>query len=205
MNSSSLIYQWLAGQISALGHSARIVSLVPEINGSAPEAPLHEGGIRRHRMSLLEFEKNCSSVLPLESLHGGGSAAMLLLDFSWAYPSLFEKTIGLLDKIVFWVRPEMESLSQVYKWIKGSSGLNSRIECLLAYDGENERKGSLAFEKFSEMVSRRLGVDLSWLGCCPVSGMPSSSQALNLDLLLSQTNPLTLSEKKALAQSVFSE
>ena len=82
------------------------------------------------------------------------------------------------------------------------SGLNSRVECLLAYDGDDERKGSFLFEKVSEMVSRRLGKDLAWFGCHPIAGV-SELRSLDIDLLFTQTNPLTLGEKQALAQSIL--
>lgn len=193
------LYHWMAEQTLRAGVEATVISL------DSGKARYPEGARHRH-MNLSEFEKNCSRIKDAENGPGSiAEAALLLLDFSWGYPAVFEKALLLLDKIVFWATPEMEALSQVYKWIKTASLLNSRLEFLLAYDGEDEKKGSYLFESFSEMISRRLGLDLSWLGCCPVLPVPAPGWRLNLDLLLSSANPLTQGEKRALVHSMLME
>lgn len=192
------LYRWMAGQTAQNGYSAGIVSLGPE---SRDEQFSLKEPFTHKRMDLTEFQKNCASALPQTAAETGSS--VLFLDFPWQNAAVFEKAIGMLDKIIFWATPEMEDLSQIYKWIKWTSALNNRLECLLAYDGAEEAKGIYVFEKLSEMASKHVGVDLFWFGCHPVSGLPDEHvRQVDLEMLLAHTNPLTLGEKKALAWSV---
>jgi hypothetical protein len=195
--SSLNLYKWMASQTSKGGYPAGIVSLGPETSRE-DSFSLKKELFTHKRMGLAEFEKNCAALIPPAGIP---ESSLLFIDIPWQNAAVFEKTIGLLDKVIFWATPEMGDLSQVYKWIKWTASLNGRLECLLAYDGENEAKGSFVYEKLSEMVSRHIGIDLSWFGCHPVSGI-DNDRLFDFELLLSHTNPLTLGEKKALAWSV---
>ncbi len=188
-----------AEQASAAGYPSSIVSI--GCQGEPEGASALKGSWVKHRhMDLSEFEKNCSCS---SSGRGEMESSLMFLDFSWHNAGVFEKAVGLLDKTVFWVTPEMENLSEVYKWIKWALQRNARLECLLAYDGLEEKTGAYLYEKLSEMVSRHLGCDLGWFGCHPVSrggfhGIP----AFDLELLISHDNFLMLSEKQALSHSL---
>lgn len=197
------LYRWMAEQISGAGYAPSILTLDSAENGKVGAAVKNE--LVRHRhMNLSEFEKNSVPAIRLQD--GPHEASVLLLDFSWQYPAVFEKTVALLDKIVFWVTEDLDVLTETYRRIKWASAVNGRLECMLAYDGEEEQKGSSLFEKLSEIASRRAVADLSWLGCCPVSRMTAAggrAPRFDLEQLLSHTNPLTMGEKRALLHSVL--
>lgn len=197
MRSHAPLYEWMAEKTAGSGYSISLVS----VGGKGSTLPdLSSPRFHHRRMDLSEFEKNCSR--GLSPLNAPQEASLVFLDFSWKYPGAYEKTVSLLDKIVFWANADLEVLSEVYKRIKWTSSVNSRLEFLLAYDGSDEKKGSLLYEKMSDMISRRLGLDLTWLGCLPAAG-GADIRSTNLEPLFSRPNSITLGEKKSLAQSLF--
>ncbi|MBN1687827.1 MAG: hypothetical protein JW893_01870 [Candidatus Omnitrophica bacterium] len=87
------------------------------------------------------------------------------LDFEYNRIAQFDKIIPVLDKWILLVRPNIESLSEVYKAMKASMALNPHLEYYLLFDGAvTQEKGSFLYEKFSEMTSRHLGLSVTWLG-----------------------------------------
>jgi hypothetical protein len=99
------------------------------------------------------------------SKRDAGDSSVLFLDFDGRYMAYFKRMIPLLDKWILHLQPKAESLTEAYKMLKAACVLNPRLECFLLFDGDSaDPRGPLLFEKFSQMVARRLDVSLTWLG-----------------------------------------
>jgi len=73
--------------------------------------------------------------------------------------------LRMADKAVFWLSGSFDSLGYAYKTMKAACSFNPDLECYLVYrGGEKDPEAALIFEKFSEMASRFLSVNLFWLG-----------------------------------------
>lgn len=93
------------------------------------------------------------------------NSGILLFDFDYSNPLYFEKIVPVLDQWILLIKPEQESLCEGYKFIKASVPLNRDLEYFIVLnEAAWDDRGILLFEKFSDMVSRRLGLSLHWLG-----------------------------------------
>lgn len=130
----------------------------------------------------------------------------LFLEFEYAHVPCFEKVIPILDKWIVWLQPSFESLSEAYKMIKATRSANSRLEYFLLLNLPPQAgQGSRLFEQFSEMVSRRLGIHLVWLGSLY---LPKGKEplAVSLDLNPLFPNPAERTdsvEKRMLADFLY--
>ncbi len=72
----------------------------------------------------------------------------------------------LLDRVVLFVQPQVESLREAYRLIKMFWNLNREIEFLLLFRGRLPLKGQeeFLFERFSLITSRFIGISTGWLG-----------------------------------------
>ena len=126
----------------------------------------------------------------------------IIFDFDHYEPKVFEKIMPVIDQWVILIRPTLEGVSEAYKLIKASVALNPDLEYFLAVDAlqDDPRVGEL-YEKLSDMISRRLHVQLNWLGCMPVSkGIRALSWELHLDqLAVKNIEKIDSIEKMALA------
>ncbi len=150
-------------------------------------------------MTLSDFEKVCSSGKTVDLLQ----SSLLFLNFSWLQAAFFQKVIPVLDKTVLWINADLEMLTESYRQLKWMAKQNSKAEFFIAFDGSSGNEcASAAFEKFSEMVSRNLSINLNWLGGCEVFSQMSEKRTDTLDwqaLLQKREGGLTLSEKRGLA------
>ncbi|MBI3316551.1 MAG: hypothetical protein HYZ85_00910 [Candidatus Omnitrophica bacterium] len=90
----------------------------------------------------------------------------ILWDFDWARPDQFEKALPRVEKVILWTDGSYESFTETFKIIKAIRPLNQWLDYYILYKGPaSDPKASLFFEAFSELVSKRLGVSLLWLGC----------------------------------------
>lgn len=101
----------------------------------------------------------------------GNGGVFVFLEFE---PSRFQ-TLGrialLLDRVILFPEPRVESLREAYRWTKILWNLNREIEFFLLFR-RTDLAGSLEeflFERFSLATSRFLGTDTGWLGSLALS------------------------------------
>lgn len=198
---SQILDFWMARHILKSGCQTAVLSISAESRTDAGRArPVFQEGIAYKSMTLSEFEKICASSVKTDDLP---QSSLLFLNFSWLQAAFFRKVIPVLDKTVLWINADLEMLTETYRQLKWMSRQNSKTEFCIAYDGSSgNQSGSAIFEKFSEMVSRNLKIDLSWLGGCEaLSQLPSPGMdTLDWEALTQKRGgSLTLSEKRGLA------
>lgn len=91
---------------------------------------------------------------------------LIFLEFEpWQFRSL-ARIGALLDRVVLFVSPEVESLREAYRLTKIFSGINPEVEFFLLFRGKTDPsgRGEFLFERFSLIASRFLGVSPTWLG-----------------------------------------
>ena len=197
---SQILDFWMARHIRETGYQTGVLSLSPDSRtDSRRERPIFQEGIAHKSMTLSDFEKICSSGKTSDLLQ----SSLLFLNFSWLQAAFFRKVLPVLDKTVLWINADLEMLTESYRQLKWMAKQNSKTEFFIAFDGSSGTvNGSAVFEKFFEMVSRNLGIDLNWLGGCEVFSQMSEKQVDTLDwqaLLQKREGSLTLSEKRGLA------
>lgn len=187
----------LMTQFNLLGQESMLLSVVP---GSLPSNPLRggqDGGLSYKRMVLTQHQLDhiCHSKAKASGQTG---ASVLFFDFDPNHPVLFRKIIPMLDKSCLFLTPDLESLTEGLKLIKASSVLNPRLEYFAAYEGpDNPQKAAMLYERFSDIVSRRVGVSVNWLGSFDRT-RPVSIAGIAIESLQPISVPDTL-EKRALA------
>jgi hypothetical protein len=132
---------------------------------------------------------------------------MLFLDFDYENVPQFQKIIPVMDKCLLLVRPQAEAITETYKIIKATRGLNPDLDYYFVYDGfPDDRRGGVLFERFAGMAARRLGVHLVWLGYFHLGdGQRGIFENLNYELLfLNQKGRTESVEKFLLADLVRS-
>jgi hypothetical protein len=87
--------------------------------------------------------------------------------------------------------------------LKAACVLNPRLEYFLLFDGDSaDPRGPLLFERFSQMVARRLDVSLTWLGYFHLeeTGSPENAPMALEHLCASPNRPNESLEKIGLAR-----
>ncbi len=156
----------LAQKLGRVGMPAARLSVIS--SGLSPNKgmispPEESARITPRCMAPEDFEKlsGPGQILEMFSEH----PVIVILDFSLEREELVYKAAAVLDKCVLVVGPSMESLSESYRFIKMASRINRALEYHVLFEGIlGEEKGGLFFERFSEIVSKHLGVRLEWLG-----------------------------------------
>ena len=193
----SALNECLVSQLLAQNNSASILSLTPK-GGSVGvdlKKPWHHFLRWEKFQEIFESSERAPYTLP-EMSH------TLFLDFDYSNPEQFQKVVSVLDQWILVVRPEMESLSESYRMMKVSKALNSRLEYFLLFDRVTaDDQASRLFEKYSELVSRRLGIHLSWLGAIQLENGKGPSSRLALEsLFMSPATEMDSVEKRAIAE-----
>ena len=202
-----LLNAYIASRLDLRVRSVTLVSLVSTDAahaGTPPPRPMAAGSMppagKRLSLSWSQFEALRGRV-SRRSLRNSATQ-VLLLDCDWRHMPYFEKMIPMLDKWALLVQPTLESLSETYKRIKLSRALNARLEYyFISGCMSGDEKAGLLFEQFSELVARRLGVHLIWLGnLCFLKGAEPAGQ-MDLDpLFLRSIETLDSVEKMILAE-----
>lgn len=97
---------------------------------------------------------------------GAESSFLIFLEFEPTQFRSLARIALLLDRVVLFVQPQVESLREAYRLIKTFWGLNREIEYFILFRGKDSpqlRQGML-FERFSLIASRFLGISTDWLG-----------------------------------------
>lgn len=192
----------VASQISKFGIACTILTLLDKRSYAKPQAsflgelqqawihrPALAAPLKRRQVTWEEFAKACQFLGNAEKKAAAEPHALFLdMDFM-AAPDRTLLT-GLLDKLILLVRPSFESLAETYKMIKWTHALNRETEFFLVFEGRaGDERGSLLFEKLSQMASRYLGVHLLWLGYLDFAkGVHSLKQDLAVEHLF--LNPI---------------
>lgn len=189
----------LASKMQSQAYDCALISVADKSSKQKPSSFKNNySSVKRFQISLGQFEEICHS--KSRSAENFGSS-VFFFDFDYANPILLEKMLPILDKWVLLIKPGQESMMEGYKFIKASIPLNSSLEYFIIANGMPSDHSSQFFERFSEMVSRRLGVTLHWLGHFDPR-FPSAIDGLVLDNLQLATSPDSI-EKRAFAGFVY--
>lgn len=169
----TLLNSKMAARVQSKGCESLLISLKSEIMPAANlELP---PGQKHYSLSLDQFEIICRSDLkPVE----GFENAVLFFDFDYSNPVHFEKVIPMLDKWILLVGPELESLTEVFRFLKASMPLHKNLEYYFMAQTKDEKIAESLYEKFSDMVSRRLGIAMNWLGLYETGKPEQQGEAL---------------------------
>ena len=157
---------------------ASLVSVVPGMNAVSsksrdafPALELLDSRISRLSLSHQElwgFTKNGRTEVqaPLPSLPVGLPNFLVFLEFE---PSQFRSLAQialLLDRVILFLQPDVESLREGYRVVKVLWNLNREIEFFLLFRSEEplQAQEGFLFERFSLITSRFLGISPGWLG-----------------------------------------
>lgn len=160
--------------------SASLISIAPGMNAlpakvsdPLPALELLDSRISRLRLShqeLWSFTQNgFSKGLHSDSASSAGKEAegvLVFLDFEPSQFRSLSRISLLLDRVIFFIEPEVESLREAYRLMKVFWQLNREIDFFLLFreeDSEQAREAYL-FEQFSLITSRFLGLSSRWLG-----------------------------------------
>ena len=114
---------------------------------------------------------------------------LIFLEFESSQCRDLPRMALLLDRVIFFVPPRVESLREAYRMIKIFWNLNREIEFLLLFREERShgRGEAYLFERFCLISSRFLGVSIGWMGHLPFPkerGEILASATAGLDLQL---------------------
>lgn len=166
------------------GLFAFLVSIAPGANvfparsrESSPSLELLDSRISRVSLShqqLWSLTKNGlegNGIPSVSPFPRGPGEVLVFLEFE---PSRF-RTLGrialLLDRVILFPEPRVESLREAYRWTKILWNLNREIEFFLLFRSTDlaEPLEEFLFERFSLTTSRFLGTDTGWLGSLALS------------------------------------
>ncbi|HXV28608.1 MAG TPA: hypothetical protein VD913_06565, partial [bacterium] len=120
--------------------------------------------LRRFSIAWEQFEEICRWPIHREFLQLP-FAQVLFFDFESFHSLQIEKAVSLIDKWVFLMKPNYESMIETYKLIKAASHFNREGTHYILFEGmPDDRKGENYFEKFSSIVAKHLGIQVFWLG-----------------------------------------
>ncbi|MBI4115906.1 MAG: hypothetical protein HY447_04955 [Candidatus Omnitrophica bacterium] len=159
---------------------ASLVSIVPGFNTrpssrsleALPSLELLDPHISRLVLShqeLWNFTQNGSQAFHREDLNTpptNQNPFLLFLEFEPTHFRSLARIALLLDRVVLFVQPLVESLKEAYRMIKIFSSHNREIEFTLLFRGRAASKSleEFLFEQFSLITSRFLGISAVWLG-----------------------------------------
>lgn len=157
---------------------ASLISILPSPNGGVSRLPKHfpavellDTRLSRFRISHQELwgftnRRFFSQGAPPFELKDDSGSFLIFLDFEPSQFRSLARVALLLDRVVLFVQPSVESLRESYRLIKVFSRLNHEIEFLLLFRGRprQEDQEEFLFERFSLITSRFLGISPGWLG-----------------------------------------
>lgn len=159
-------------------------------NVSTPRAA-ESFGPHVKRLTLTEgewgaFQEGLTRVSEERSSAGASSHELVFFDLEYSKLSHFARLIPVLDQCILLLQPTLESFTECYRLIKSTQYFHHRLEYFVLYEGSQSGNGAEAvFERFSHVISKRLGVNLVWLGHVewPRQGQPLHYH-LNFQMLL---------------------
>lgn len=199
---------FLAWQLSETGAPVTVVSLEaptarPVFSPDRDPEPYHPG-VTYRSMAFSRFEKACGRPVPRKEQLGPDSQFLVLEADLSRIPGR-EKVFSVLDQCLLVLRPTSESIIEAYKLIKSAATFGSGPEYFMLLEEDPAGKiGSFLFERFSDILSRHLGIGIGWLGSLPGKADKTTAYRLPIEPFL-QTRGLGngAPEKFALAE-VFS-
>jgi len=160
--------------------SASLISIAPGMNTlpaktSDPFSALEhlDSRISRLRLShqeLWSFTQNGSSKESRPDLavstHKETDGVLVFLDFEPSQFRSLSRISLLLDRVIFFLQPEVESLREAYRLMKVFWHLNREIDFFLLFreEGFEPAREEYLFEQFSLITSRFLSLSSRWLG-----------------------------------------
>jgi hypothetical protein len=150
---------------------ASLVSIVPGFNALPARSPdpfpsfeLLSLNLSRITVSHQELWSFMSH--PCSPSSVGFPTTLVFLEFEPAQFHSLARIALLLDRIIFFVQPQAESLREAYRLMKVFWHLNREIEFSLLFraPGSSGREEEFLFERFSLIASRFLGISTEWLG-----------------------------------------
>ena len=165
----------LAGELFPAEKEAVLVSITGE-EGSVPAVGT---GLYHYGLTLPKLERLIRTQGVKAPPEEFSKNVILHFDLQGGLPA--ENLLPLLDKCLFWVQPDFDSLSEIYKNMKLMVAVNHGVECYLVYDGRpGDSRGEFIFENLAEMSAKHLGVNLIWLGTA--AGSPEGGILCDLKL-----------------------
>ena len=157
---------------------ASLVSIVPGMNAVSeksrqvfPALELLDSRICRLSLSHQELwsltRNGRPKSAPPVAGHGVEPANFLVfLEFEPSQLRSLAQIALLLDRVVLFLQPDVESLREGYRMLKVLWDLNREIEFSLLFRGPGpfRAKEGFLFERFSLITSRFLGISPGWLG-----------------------------------------
>lgn len=92
---------------------------------------------------------------------------VLFLDFEEHSSEHLKSVVPLLDRWIFSVPPTVDGIIEAYRMIKGTRRLvQSSMQYYLVFEGDirGREADEVLFEKFSSVLSEKMGINLVWLG-----------------------------------------
>ncbi len=135
---------------------------------------------------------------------------VLFLDFDEHSAEHLRSVVPLLDRWVFTVPPTVDGIIEAYRMIKGTRRLvQSSMQYYLVFEGDirGREADEVLFEKFSAVLSEKLGINLVWLGHIAAgSGRGNFDDAFDLShFFLRDAGAYELPDKLALFDHVKAE
>jgi len=135
--------------------------------------------------------------------NGGTLQQLVLLAPDYSQPEHFPVLFELMDQFIVVVDASEESLREAYKLIKGTRNLNNRLQYFLMFQ-ENAPRIANVFERFSQILSTRLRIEVTWIGYLRERNGSISMENINFEhLFLNEPTRLETPSKIALADFAF--
>lgn len=153
-------------------------------------------------VSWSEFERLKRRNLSAQSLAVKGRQ-VIFLDFDERASLFLRSALPLLDRWIFSVPPTVDGIMEAYRMMKGTRGVApAMLQYCLVFEGDGREREAdeLLFEKFSSLLSRKLGINLVWLGYVAEPEQKDFAEE-ELDLshfFLQDTESLDAADKRAL-------
>ena len=130
---------------------------------------------------------------------------LVFLEFEPAQFRSLAQIALLLDRVVLFLKPDVESLREGYRMIKVLWNLNREIEFFLLFREQESLRSQEEFlyERFSLITSRFLGISSSWLGNLALPGKNKAGETRTEETL--QFNPEALLSTEGLKRPLSPE
>ena len=137
-------------------------------------------GLRRMRIPFAQMQEELSqaqsSFQRFPEMTGGQVFLEVGMRSLYSHPEL----VGALDHLVLFLKPHVDAVTEAYRQLKRLMALQIRAEVTILFDTDNAGgAASELFELFSEFVSRRLSLSVSYLGALHLS---RGGQGLHQDI-----------------------
>lgn len=177
--SSVLISTKIASLLTRCGISSAILSVGRKLEPGVRS--LFEGPCLEIPWNDFEQLKRKALLMKIES---SVRRQVLFLDFEEHSSEHLKSVVPLLDRWVFSVPPTVDGIIEAYRMIKGTRRLvQPPLQYYLVFEGDvrGHEADEVLFEKFSAVLSEKMGINLVWLGhIAPESGRSCFDEAFDL-------------------------